>query len=69
MAGMIRAKHKELQAWLRLLCVPARPPGSVRNAKCWVGSGAVASSTDFINAFLLLPRMPTACQWFLHKEW
>lgn len=29
--------------------------GSVRNAKCWVSSGAIAPSTDFIHSFL--PRL------------
>lgn len=34
-------------------------PGSVRNAKCWVSSGAIASSTDFIHAFLPRPGIST----------
>lgn len=48
--------------------------GSVRNAKCWVRSGAIASSTDFIHAFLPLrgissTGMSTDHQWFLLTEW
>lgn len=53
--------------------LPVGPPcpafhGSVRSAKYWVGSGAVASSTDFIPIFLPRPGISSACQCFLPTE-
>lgn len=40
--------------------------GSVRNAKCWVSSGAIAPSTDFIHAFL--PRLGISTTGNIHHR-
>lgn len=43
--------------------------GSVRNAKCWVGSGAIASSIDFIHAFLPQPGISRLSGFCTQRNW